>query len=85
MIVRLPAFLSSMALEITRATSTYELYALRRMSAFSRHVTGIAGSVCHVRWLAEQRNLRLYDDFGYTIVSLQMDSRNNAGMMFYSP
>ena len=87
MIVRLPALSGNMTLENARATSTCELYALRLTSAFPGHVTGIAGfSTPHslVVWTTIIR----YDSMmasEYTIVCLGMDSRNSAGMMFYSP
>ena len=71
MIVRLEALSSNMTLEITRATSTYELQALRLVLAFSGHVTGMPQSF--VGWTT----IVFYDVMmasGYTIVSLQMDS-----------
>ncbi len=75
MIVRLPALSSNIPLEITRATSTYELHALRLILAFAGHVTGIAGfGMPHslVGWTT----FSIHDFMmasSYTIVSLQMD------------
>ena len=85
MTVGLPALSRNITLEIPRATSTYELFALRLILAFSGHVTGIAGlGIPHS--LVGCTTDMIYDSMmasGYTNMSLQMDSENSAGMMFY--
>ena len=92
MTVGLPAVSRNIALEIPRATTTYELFALRLILAFSGHVTGTAGfDIPHS--LVDCTTNMIYDSMmasgvmasGYTNVSLQLDSENSAGMMFYYP
>lgn len=76
-----------MALEMTRATSTQELHALRLILAFSGHVTGLAGvNMPHL--VVELTTFIFYDCMmasGYTIVPLQVDSKISAGTVFYYP
>ena len=62
-----------MAFEMTRASSTYEFYALRSTLAFSRHATELTG-VDMPHSLVELTTFIIYDCMmasGYTIVSLQ--------------